>query len=189
MKPTLFQAALGEAWHDLPQAVQRLHSVRSVERFCGRARVTRGRGFFPLVAAWLFQFPKEGDDVPLTLTKTRAATGEVWERSFAGRRLRSFLAPSDRPSHCRERFGPLACELGLSVEDAALHLPVRRGWFLGVPLPSWLLPVSCSREFAVDGGFHFDVGLYAPLTGGLVVRYRGWLEPEAEARTSEGAKP
>jgi hypothetical protein len=177
--PTLFQAALGENWHRLPRRVQRLHSGRDVESFSGRACVTRGRGLIPLLAAWLFRFPEEGDDVPLTVTKTRTRRGETWERNFAGRRFRSFLTASPRPSHCRERFGPLTCELELPVKDAALRLPVRRGWLLGIPLPSLLLPGSCSREFAVDDRFHFDVGLYAPLTGGLIVRYRGWLEPDA----------
>lgn len=178
-KPTLFQAALGDTWHGLPRCVQRLHSVQDVESFSGRARVTRGRGLIPLLAAWLFRFPEEGDDVPLTVTKTRTRRGETWVRSFAGRRFRSFLTPSARPSRCRERFGPLTCELELPVKDATLHLPVRRGWFLGIPLPSLLLPGSCSREFAVNDTFHFDVGLYAPLTGGLIVRYRGWLDPDA----------
>jgi len=177
--PTLFQAVLGEGWHRLPRCVQRLHSVHDVESFSGRARVTRGRGLIPLLAVWLFQFPKDGVDVPLTVIKTRTRRGETWERNFAGRRFRSFLTPSARPSHCRERFGPLTCELELPVKDATLHLAVRRGWFLGIPLPSLLLPGSCSREFAVDDTFQFDVGLYAPLTGGLIVRYQGWLEPDA----------
>ena len=35
-------------------------------------------------------------------------------------------------------------------------------------------------EFAAGGAFHFDVGLYAPLTGGLIVRYRGRLAAHGE---------
>jgi Domain of unknown function (DUF4166) len=184
-RPTLFQAALGETFHCLPRCVQRLHSVQDAESFSGRARVTRGRGLIALVAAWLFRFPKEGDDVPLTITKTRTARGETWERNFAGRRLRSSLTPSPRPAHYRERFGPFNYEQELPVKDGTLHLPVRRGWLLGIPLPSLLLPGSCSREFAVNGQFHFDVGLYAPLTGVLIVRYRGWLSPDAAPHPGE----
>ena len=110
--------------------------------------------------------------MPLTVTMTRTPAGEAWERNFAGRRLSSFLTPSPRPGHVRERFGLATYELELPVEDGALHFSVRRGWLLGIPLPSLLLPKSCTREFAVDGAFHFDVGLYAPLTGGLIVRYQ-----------------
>ena len=142
--------------------------------------MTRGRGLLARVAAWLLGFPAAGDDVPLTITKTRTPTGEIWERNFAGRRFRSFLAPSDRAQHYRERFGPFTYEQELPVEDGVLHFPVRRGWFLGIPLPSLLLPRSCSREFAADGAFHFDVGLYAPLTGGLIVRYQGRLGADGE---------
>jgi hypothetical protein len=178
--PTLFQRALGNKWQELPPCVRRLHSVRDAESFSGLARVTRGRGLVAGVAACLLGFPEGGDNVPLTLTKTRMPTGEIWERNFAGRRFHSVLTPSDRAQHYRERFGPFTYEQELSVEDGVLHFPVRRGWLLGIPLPSLLLPRSCSREFAVDGAFHFDVGLYAPLTGGLIVRYQGRIGSEGK---------
>lgn len=175
----LFRRALGANWHDLPPAIQRLHAGRGVERFSGRAEVTRGRGLVAWLAARLLGLPAAGEDIPLTVTMTATPEGEVWERDFAGRRLRSVLTPSPRPYHVRERFGVAAYELELPVVDAALHFTVRRGWLLGIPLPSRLLPQSCTREFAMDGVFHFDVGLYAPLTGGLIVRYRGRLRPGA----------
>jgi hypothetical protein len=175
----LFQAALGDRWHELPPPLQRLHAGRSVQSFSGRAHVTRGRGIVAWLAAWLVGLPKAGEDVPLTVTIACTPAGEVWERSFAGRRLRSVLTPSPRPCHFRERFGLATYELELPVADGVLHFPVRRGWLLGIPLPPLLLPRSCTREFAVGGAFHFDVGLYAPLTGGLIVRYRGRLEPDA----------
>ncbi|MGR3707824.1 MAG: DUF4166 domain-containing protein, partial [Alterinioella nitratireducens] len=44
-----------------------------------------------------------------------------------------------------------------------------------IPMPRWLLPVSEAREHVRDGRFHFDVSLRAPITGALIVRYRGWL--------------
>jgi Domain of unknown function (DUF4166) len=178
--PGLFQTALGDKWHELPPCVRRLHSVEGAESFSGRARVTRGRGRLVRVAGWLIGFPEAGDDVPLTITKTRTPLGEIWERNFAGRRFCSYLTPSDRPQHYRERFGLFTYEQELPVERGVLHFPVRRGWVLGIPLPSLLLPRSCSREFAADGAFHFDVGLYAPLTGGLIVRYQGSLGADGE---------
>jgi short subunit dehydrogenase-like uncharacterized protein len=36
------------------------------------------------------------------------------------------------------------------------------------------------REYDVGGLFYFDVGLYAPLRGGLIVRYRGCVTPDCE---------
>lgn len=61
-----------------------------------------------------------------------------------------------------------------------MHFPVHRGWFLGIPQPRFLLPVSDSREYSVDGVFHFDVSLIAPLGGGHIVRYRGQVKPDCE---------
>jgi Domain of unknown function (DUF4166)/Saccharopine dehydrogenase NADP binding domain len=177
--PTLFQTALGERWLQLPRSVQRLHSVQDRESFSGRARVTRGRGLLARLAAWCFAFPTAADDVELTLTKTQTPRGEIWERDFAGRRFRSVLTASVRPWHYRERFGALTYEQALPVENATLSFMVERGWFLGVPMPSFLLPRSCAKEFAVNDHFHFDVGLYAPLTGELIVRYQGQIRPDA----------
>lgn len=178
--PTLFQAALKDKWHELPPCVQRLHSVQDVESFSGRARVSRGRSLFARLAAWFFMFPKAAEDVPLVITKTRTPTGEIWERNFGGRIFRSYLTPSPQPFHYRERFWAFTYEQELPVRNAALHLPVRRGWFLGLPLPFFLLPQSRSREFAINDRFHFDVALYAPLTGELIVRYEGQVNPDAQ---------
>lgn len=65
-----------------------------------------------------------------------------------------------------------------------MSLPVRRGWFLGVPVPRFLLPKSDSTEFALDGKFHFDVALSAPLGGGHIVRYRGALTPDRQRKVA-----
>lgn len=183
--PTLFQAALADRWEALPPAVQRLHSVRDTESFAGRARVVRGQSPIARLAAWLFGFPKAGDDVPLRLTITCLPHGEVWDRSFDGRRLRSRLLPSPRRYCYRERFGAFTFEQALPVKDGVMRLRVRRGWLLGVPLPSLLLPRSCASECAVGGRFQFDIGLHLPVTGALIVRYQGSLAPVAPPSAAE----
>ena len=38
------------------------------------------------------------------------------------------------------------------------------------------LPAAQIREYEEHGQFRFDVALFAPLTGGLIVRYRGQVE-------------
>jgi len=184
--PTLFQTALGDSWWQLPRSLQRLHAVQGREIFTGRARVSRGRGLLARLAAWYFRFPAAGEDVELTLTKTRTARGEVWERDFAGRKFRSILTAAERPGHYRERFGALTYEQALPVENATLFFVVQRGWFLGVPIPSFLLPRSRAKEFALADRFHFDVGLYAPLTGELIVHYQGHVRPDAVGHAPGG---
>lgn len=177
-RPSLFRAALGDRWQQLPQQVQELHSVQDVESFSGTAEVTRGTALIARVAAWFFGFPPAGEDVPVTVTKTRTAKGEIWERNFGGRVFRSYCTPAPSPYRYRERFRLFNYEQDLPVEKGCMHLPVRRGWFLGLPLPRRLLPGSNSREFAEGGMFHFDVALSAPFGGGLIVRYRGQLRPD-----------
>jgi hypothetical protein len=178
----LFQAMLGERWEDLPAAVRRLHTIRARHSFTGYAKVQRGSGLLARIAQSLFGFPHAGDDVPLTITKIRTAKGEIWERNFAGRVFRSYLSPSKRPGHYKERFGIFTYEQELPVVDGAMYLPVRRGWVFGfIPIPDLLLPGSDSREFEVEGQFHFDVGLLAPFHGGLIVRYSGTVAPDRGA--------
>ena len=177
-RPPLFQTVLGDRWATLPPTLRRLHSVHDVERFSGIARVDRGGGLLARLAAWFFRFPSAGEGVPVTVTKIRTEAGEIWQRRFAGRVFRSRCTAS-RPHHFRERFGPFTFELELPVKDGALHYPARRGWVCGLPLPRALMPRSDTREFEADGVFHFDVALSAPLGGGLIVRYRGVLAPDA----------
>lgn len=187
--PTLFQSALGDRRKLLPREVQALHDVHDVESFSGKAEITRGTSMLARLAAWFFRFPNAGKDVPVTVTKTRTAQRGIWQRNFGGRVFGSRCTPSTLPHHFRERFSGFNYELELSVADGEMHLPVRRGWFLGVPLPNFLLPASVSREFAVGGVFHFDVALHAPMGGGLIVRYRGSLVPDREAGVGRGIRP
>ena len=179
--PALFEAALGDRWAEVPSEVQELHTIHDVESFSGKAEVTRGRSLLARLAAFVFGFPHANPSSDLTLTKTRVGHGEIWERTFDEKVFRSFCSPAPKPHRYRERFGPFTFEQDLPVLDGAMHLPVRRGWFLGIPLPKVMLPKSDSREFARDGVFHFDVALSAPLGGGLIVRYRGSLRPVAAA--------
>jgi hypothetical protein len=189
--PTLIQRALGERWRDLPETVRRLHSVQDLESFSGWARVARGRGLMARLTGWFFRFPRAADAVPVTVTKMRTASGEIWERNFGGRVFRSHLTPSGRPGHCNERFWRMRFELALTVDAGRLFFPVSRGWIFGIPLPAFLLPWSEAYECETNGKFHFDVGLYAPISGKLIVRYQGSVEPDcapvAEAPPPDGA--
>ncbi len=179
--PTLFQCALAGAWEDLSAPVRRLHSVQDLESFSGEATVIRGKSFPARCAAWLFNFPRAGEGVPATVIKQRRGGGEIWERIFAGRKFRSHLSASPRAGHVMERFGPFTFEFDLVAQAGSICLPVGRGWLLGIPLPQRLLPISQSREYAENGAFHFDVALYAPLTGDLIIHYAGQLAPDADA--------
>jgi Domain of unknown function (DUF4166) len=125
-------------------------------------------------------FPPAGRDVPLTVMFRAAAGGEHWQRTFGD----STFASVQEPGRGRferlvcERFGLLRFGLALVVEDDRLRI-VLRGWSLaGLPLPFAWAPRSRAFEFAEEGRFNFHVEIDHPLMG-LIVRYRGWLEPRA----------
>ena len=77
-----------------------------------------------------------------------------------------------------ERFGWISVALALVVEGERLLLIPRRWSCLGLPLPRRLLPKGTSFETEVDGRFVFNVEIAAPGVG-LIVNYRGWLQPDA----------
>lgn len=182
VKP-LFKTALRERRRQVPAAVRELHMTVDRHGLSGSAKAERRASLIARIAAAFSRFPPAREKAPLNITKTRAAQGEIWERNFGGRVFRSYLSASPQPHHYKERFWALTYEQVLPIIDGAMHLPVKRGWLLGcIPLPRLFLPGSLSKEFEIDGRFHFDVGLIAPLTGDLIVRYSGTVAPDANAR-------
>ncbi len=169
----LFQRALVSVFHNLPIRVQELHSQIEFASFSGKAKVIRGQNWLSRLVSKVFGFPKSGMEIPVRVEMTCQENQEIWHRIFDGKSFQSVLTLS-RPNHFKERFGPFTFEMELPVSNLALHMPVKRGWFLGIPMPHIFLPKSETREFEDAGTFHFDVSLSAPLCG-LLVRYQGWL--------------
>lgn len=169
----LFPHVLGATFDALPKAIRSTHLTRDVSRWVGRCEVSRGAGIWPRLLCTVFRFPPAAPDVAVEVTKTVTPRGETWNRRFGRHRFRSHLS-AEAGGLC-ERFGPFSFSIGLTVRDGALHYPVTAGRLGPIRLPGWMLPTSDAREFVSDGRFHFDVALLAPLTRGLMVRYRGSL--------------
>jgi hypothetical protein len=173
--PTLYRRVLGASWGRVPAAVQAMHD--GATRAEGRARVERGTGWLSRLAGLLVGFPEAGADVALRVDFALADDGETWTRTFGDRSFssRQFSGSGRWERLLCERFGPLTFAMALVPERGRLHL-VLRGWTVfGVPMPMWLCPRSASYEEG-DDRFGFHVEISHPLTG-LIVRYRGWLEP------------
>jgi len=173
-----FQDCLGAEFDHLPAAVQRAHQTTSVHRWSGHASITRGAGLWPNLIAIVFRFPAEFTKTEVEVTKIATKGGEIWERRFGQHHLKSRLRQTR--DGMTEKFGKLTFLLGLTVENGALHFPVTSARLGIIPLPKWLLPLSKAREFELDGQFHFDIAVYAPLTHQLIVHYQGNLEPVLE---------
>jgi hypothetical protein len=171
-----FQQALGADFQTLSPAVRATHDHAGPRRWSGLATVTRGTSLIARIIAAVFRFPAEGRDVPITVLKTPSQSGEIWDRRFGHGLFRSHLRLTNRGM--TERFGLMTFTLHLHTKDGALHYPVVAGSVLGLPLPRFLLPQSIAREYENGGKFQFDVALIAPLGGGLIVQYNGFLTPD-----------
>ncbi len=188
--PTLFQQALGSDFNALPKPVQGLHTVFDRRSWEGKAKITRGRSHLGNLICRIIGFPPQSDRTPVSVTIERRGDREIWSRNFGGKLFTSVLSPAggNGAGMVRERFGPLSFEIPLKLRDKSLHFPVSRGWFLGLPLPHWLLPQSEATEFEEEGQFQFDVKISFPGLG-LLVHYRGSLRQVREGEPQNTAAP
>lgn len=177
--PGLFETVLGPDFARLPAPVQALHQVIDLGRWQGEAQVARGTGRLSRLVCRLFGFPAATAATPVEVTMERRGEAEVWTRRFGSRVFLSVMRA--RKGQMTERFGPFTFTLGLAVEGDALRFPVVAGRLGPVPLPRRLLPQSVAQETADGVRACFDVKLSLPLAG-LLVRYRGWLEPADQSR-------
>jgi hypothetical protein len=175
----MYRRLLGPAYETLPPSIRQLHDSAALRRWSGRAEVRRGRGLLARLVAAVIGFPPAGSGVPVSVTFSPEGKGERWERNFGGRRFSSLqYCGTGRDQYLLvERFGIAAFGLALVVENERLFLIPRRWTLLGIPMPKSFIPGGASFETEEDGRFHFNVEIRVPLAG-LVVAYRGMLEPE-----------
>lgn len=176
----VYAAILGDAWDRLPEPIRRLHALDGRLVAKGRARVERGVGLLSRLAGAMMRFPKAAADTPVQVQFELNGGVETWTRTFGDERFssRQFAGTGRSERLLVEQFGPMKFAMALVADDERLRLVLRRWSFLGLKLPMWLCPRSDAFESVQDGRFHFDVEISHWLTG-LIVRYRGWLEPEA----------
>lgn len=182
---SVFESALGlRGMKALPQKLRQFHEATGPVLWSGQADVTRGRGPLSRLIGWLFKFPEQGRAVPITVSidRIRSPKGrpiEFWTRSFAGKSMTSTLSTLG-DGLIYERFSPFT--FGLRLEQGAKRVQMSlESWKIGkLPLPFALAPRCQAKEYIDnDGRYQFDVKLYGPLIG-LMVHYRGWLEPESK---------
>ena len=176
---TLYEKILNTAYQDLPKQVQKIHGSNDTRRWSGFARATGGNTIFARLIAKLIGFPKDNDNLPVTVTFTPNGTGELWERNFDGKRFHSYqdIGTGQNSRLLTEKFGIITVALAVLVKNDRLYLQPRRWSCLGIPLPKSLLPKGDSYETQNDEKFHFNVKVEAPIIG-LIAAYQGWLEPE-----------
>ena len=177
---SLYRRVLGDAvWLALPNEIRRLHDVRADVPAVGRATVERGSTSIARSIAWIVGMPKAGHDVPVQVTFIADARGELWQRTFAGKRFASYQFDGPEPGDgiVFERFGLITIALHLIPEAGRLNVVPIRWSLLGIPLPRTLMPIGETYEFVdAENRFNFHVEIGHPWLG-LIVRYRGFLVP------------
>ena len=180
----VFPRLLGSAFDKLPSTLREMHGARGKFSASGKATVERGGGPLAALVCAIVGFPEAGVDVPVRVDFTASPDEEVWQRTFADKKFHSRLRAGEGRYKwlLSERFGPIGAGIALVVDGDRLRWITRRWSIFGIPLPLALAPHGDSYEFEENGRFNFHVEIRQPLIG-LIVRYRGWLVPEASGNT------
>ncbi|MEX3014293.1 DUF4166 domain-containing protein [Gymnodinialimonas hymeniacidonis] len=167
----LYPTAMGAAFDDLPEALQRFHSVDGSDFYKGRVTVTHGNAMARMVAQ-AGGMPGTSGEMPFTFRMTRDRDVEIWERNFDGHMTRS-KQWLEAPGIVAEQVGTSVFLMEPKVLDGGLHIPITKITGFGLPVPKGLV-VSCEGVEGVgsDGAITFDV--HAKVKGlGLIIRYQG----------------
>ncbi len=169
----LFRLTLGHAFESLPASVRALHGGSG--RWRGEATVERGHGLLSRLCAWLTRLPPEGTH-PVVVDIVAEHDGERWTRRYGSAHAMPSRLWLTRGILC-ERLGPVTLRYRMTVENDAIVWRVIGVRVLGLlPLPASGLVNVLAREYDEDRRYHFDVRARLPGIG-LLVHYRGWLEP------------
>lgn len=172
-EPPLYQRVLGAAFSALPQTTRRLHRGTPAIVVEGEALVRPARSPLNRVLAKLLGMPTRPGIVPVHVIIEQRNGREYWSRIFAGKIMRSEMREAG--GLIAETFGPFSIRMKLVANASGLDMQRVDGSFLGLPIPTFLLPQIKAEERVDEQGRHlFDVEIDLPLFGRLVA-YRGHL--------------
>jgi hypothetical protein len=178
--PCLYAQILGGAWDRLPAEIRAMHDFGDVAVAEGRGDVERGGGVLARLVGLVMGFPKASPDTPVQVRFTVTNGVETWTRRFGADSFssRQFAGGGRSDRLVCERFGPLTFAMALVVDGERLSLDLRRWSLFGLPMPMSLCPRCEAYEVVEAGRFRFHVALSHPWMG-PIIRYRGWLVPNA----------
>jgi hypothetical protein len=176
----LYEQIMGESWHALAAPVRRLHAA-AVRRARGRFEISSGASVVSRLVAAICRLPRSADAADTRLAVTCRHGLERWERTFDGRRVRTWQRQSRRGLLC-ERFGMVAFDFTLEAADGCLIYRQRDAAMILGParlrIPRGLAPRIDARECpAGSARVEVDVRVTLPRAG-LLIAYRGSIETE-----------
>jgi hypothetical protein len=175
---TNYQTVMGESFGRLAQPIQHMHSGSKAFSVKGKADVSGGDGVLARLARFAIGFPACEKNVDVRVDFEFIGDREIWTRHFGDAKFVSqqFKGQGRYTGLMVEKFGPLSFGMAVVERDGTLHLRMRGGDVLGIPLPRFLWPRIAAQEHGADGKFNFDVDISLPVVG-QVVHYQGWLAP------------
>jgi hypothetical protein len=179
MSGAIFPAVLGDAFHELPGALQALHRGERSSVWDGKASTRGAQNLAGRIVAALFRLPVRGHQTNVRVSIEVTRKGEVWTRSLGDRLFRSHLSlgTGRETGLMCERFGIITVAMAIRWKDGKLWFVPRR-WRIGpVPLPGALRPKGDSFECEREGMFAFDVRVEVPVIG-LIAAYQGTLRKQ-----------
>ncbi len=174
----LFCSIFGKDFYKLPATWQQFHTVENCHVYEGMSAVERGEGLFVGLLCRALGFPPTSE-VPVRLIVERRGEGERWQRVFGSSGFSTTLiaARGEGPICLYECLFPFRFCVELIASDNQVSWRLVRWWFLGLPLPRFLMPRSQTVEFVDEKGrYSFDIQLDIAFFGPLIA-YRGWLLP------------
>lgn len=159
----------------MPATLQRFHAAPGNFVVRGHIKVTGASNALARLVAWLMGAPTRSADGPFTLERTLGEDWEIWTRQFPHQRFRSTIRACDE--RLIERTGPFSASSRVLWANSALRLELVGVTFLGLPVPSFLLPRLIAEEWAEGNQLCFNIDTTAPFVGRLFA-YSGYLEIE-----------
>lgn len=175
----LYQSLLGDAWHDLPGVLERVHGTDPQVTASGHLDVTLGRFFGAGLVRWALRMPRKEERAPVELHVRRDGEREHWDRRIGAWPFRTEQWAEG--GLLMERYGSLLFPMTVSSDteslthwsDRMLLRALGRRW----PIPRWLSIHTWGTERRSEsnpGAMDVSVRIETPC-GQLLVGYDGTL--------------
>lgn len=172
-EPPLYQRILGADFDNLPETTRQLHRGMPAIVAVGEATVQPATSAVGRVLARWLGMPTATGKVQVRVVIEQRNGREYWSRNFAGKVMRSEMR--EARSLIAESFGPFSIGMRLVARADGLDMQRVDGRFLGISIPSFLLPRIKAEERVDEQNRHvFNVVVDLPLVGRLVA-YHGHL--------------
>ncbi len=169
---SIYESAMGERFGRLALAVQRFHRLSGRHVLYGEVKVHAPGSILAKLLARFLGTPLIAAEGPIRFELDAHPSMETWTRHFPANVLTSTLQLDGR--YLVEKLGATHMTFELSDSNGQLHLRLCRLKFLGIPCPTWLMPIIAAEESGSDDRLHFHVSVQVR-TIGMIMRYQGHL--------------